>query len=366
MRVGVSAALVDGELVPGDVAVDHGHVTAVGVTPAGESGTAVPGFVDLQVNGFAGVDFLHANADGYRRAGAALAATGVTAYQPTFMSSPLASYWPALESAAQVQASGAAGPRVLGVHLEGPFLAAAFAGAHDPAHLLDPDLALADRLCDAGPVTMVTVAPERRGGLDLVRQLVGRGVVVSLGHCDADAATAHAAFDAGARAVTHIHNAQRRWAARDPGVAGVALVRPDVVVQAIVDGAHLAAETVLLAVAAAQGRFAVVSDAIEAGGLQPGRYRAGGRGVDVADGEVRLEDGTLAGSVGTMDQAVRNLVGLGVGLPEAVGAATCVPALLLGRDDLGSLRPGVRADLVVLDDELRVARTLVGGEQLHP
>jgi N-acetylglucosamine-6-phosphate deacetylase len=365
VRIGVRAAVVDGEVVAGDVAVDDGRVVAVGVAPAGRAGTAVPGFVDLQVNGFAGVEFVSADVAGYRAAGLAMAATGVTAYQPTLISSPAAAYGPALETAGLVASAHGDAPRVLGVHLEGPFLSPAFAGAHDPAHLLDPDPDLADRLCATGPVTMMTVAPERPGGLELVARLAARGVVVSLGHCDADAATAHAAFDRGARAVTHLHNAQRRWRARDPGVAGVALVRRDVVVQAIVDGVHLAAETALLAFTACRGRFALVTDAIAAATLPPDRYRFAGREVRVVDTQVRLPDGTLAGSVLTMDQAVRNLVALGAPLPAAVAAATSVPAGLLGLDDTGSLRPGQRADVAVLDDDLRVVRTLVGGRVVH-
>ncbi len=359
-QLGVGAALVDGELVAGDVALDGGRVHQVGVPVSGGHGLAVPGFVDLQVNGFAGVDFLDPGADGYGRAADALLTTGVTAYQPTFICSPESTYRSALAAAAAAQRSVPA-PRLLGVHLEGPFLSPAFPGAHDPAHIIPPDHALAERLCAGGPVTYMTLAPEQPGALELVSHLVRQGITVALGHCDAGAETAHAAFDRGARAVTHLHNAQRRWRARDPGVAGVALTRRDVVVQAIVDGIHLARETTLAAFSAARGRFALVTDAIEAAGLPSGTYRLGDREVEVADGAVRLADGTLAGSVLTMDVAVRNLVDLGIPIVEAVEAATRVPAGLVGRPELGTLRPGTPADIVVLDDDLRVVRTLVDG-----
>src|SRR3954470_8191427 len=227
MRLGVTAAVIDGQHVPGDVEIDDGVITRAGAPAPASGGLAVPGFVDAHINGFAGVDFLTASADGYRRAAEALAQTGVVAYQPTFITSPPEVLLAALGELA------AAGPLMLGAHLEGPFLSPRWPGAHDPAYLLQPDLALIDELLAAGPVTMVTLAPELPGGLDLVGHLVARDVVVSCGHTDADAATAHAAFDAGARALTHVYNAHRRWQARDPGPAGAALVRPDVTVQAI-------------------------------------------------------------------------------------------------------------------------------------
>lgn len=361
MRLGVRAALVDGVEVEGDVVVEGGSIARVGVLPPGRSGLAVPGLVDLHVNGFAGVDFLTAGDEDHRRAGAAMAATGVTAHLPTFVSSPVEVVFAAL---AAVDGLSGLAPRVLGAHLEGPFLSPRWPGAHDPAHLRAPDVALADRLCDAGPVRMVTLAPELPGGLELVGRLRARGVVVSCGHSDADAATAHAAFDRGATAVTHVHNAHRRWTPRDPGLAGAALVRPQVSVQTIVDGVHLAPETAQATFLAARERFCLVTDAVEAAGGGPRVCRLGGRVATVCAGAVRLADGTLAGSVLTLDQAVRNLVLGGAGLPQAIHAATAAPARLIGRDDLGNLREGCTADVAVLDDELRVTRTLVDGAEV--
>jgi N-acetylglucosamine-6-phosphate deacetylase len=361
VRLGVEAALVDGELVRGDVTVEDGVVTAVGVEPAGKTGIAVPGFVDAHVNGFAGVDFMTADADGYRRAAAALAATGVVAFQPTFVSAPVADYPAALQVAAEGTGPGL--PLVTGVHLEGPFLSPAWPGAHDPSALLAPDPRLAVRLCELGPVRTITLAPELPGGLELLERLVARGVVVSCGHSDADATVARAAFDRGARAITHLYNAHRRWEPRDPGLGGAALVHPRVSVQAIVDNVHLAPESAYAAFLAAGTRFCLVTDAIEATTLGPGEYALGGRTVHVRGGEVRLDDGTLAGSVLTMDQAVRNLVACGASLAQAIHAASTAPAALLGRSDLGALRPGAPAHLTVLDDELRPTRTLVGGNE---
>jgi N-acetylglucosamine-6-phosphate deacetylase len=361
VRLGVEAALVGDELVEGDVTVSDGVVAAVGVKPAGPVGTAVPGFVDVHINGVAGVDFLTADIADYRRAAGALARTGVVAFQPTFVSSHIEAYAEPLAAASEAAAAADGGPFVTGVHLEGPFLSPVWPGAHDRAHLRIPDPGLADRLISAGPVRMMTLAPELSGGLDLVERLARGGVAVSCGHSDADAPTAHAAFDRGARAITHLHNAHRRWRPRDPGVGGVALVRPDATVQAIVDGVHLAPEAAYAAFLASGARFCLVTDAIEAAMLDAGDYELGGRPVQVRDGAVRLLDGTLAGSVVTMDEALRNLVASGASLAAAIHAASTAPARLIGRDDLGALRPGGPAHLTVLDEELRPLRTLVDG-----
>jgi N-acetylglucosamine-6-phosphate deacetylase len=360
----VRGALLEGTVVPGDVAVDRDTVVEVGVDPPGRTGIACPGFIDLQVNGFAGADFLAADLDGYRQARRALAATGVTAFQPTLISSPPDVIEAALAVMAEAQLE--AGPQILGAHLEGPFLAAKWKGAHDERSIVDPDLRLAGRLWTAGPVTFMTIAPERPGATELLDWLLVHGVTVSLGHTDADAATAHAAYNRGARAVTHIFNAQRRFTARDPGITGVALSRPDVAVGLIADFVHLAPETARATWLACGPRLVLVTDAIAAAGQGDGEFRLGDRAVFVDSGAARLADGTLAGSVLSLDQAVRNLTTLGVPWEAAVGAATAAPARAINRPDLGLLRPGSRADIVVLDDDLAVVRTLVAGDEVWP
>jgi N-acetylglucosamine-6-phosphate deacetylase len=375
MRLGVREALVDGELVAGDVEVDGDTITAVGVQPAAANGTAVPGFVDLQVNGFGGIDFQSCDVEGYRTARAALAATGVTAFQPTLVTAPVARIERALATISAAQPDD--GSRILGAHLEGPFLSPRFKGAHDERHLLAPDIDVAARLCAAGPVTYMTLAPELPGAMELLAWLVERGIVVSLGHTDADADAANAAYDAGARTVTHLYNAQRRFTARDPGITGVALTRADVIVQVIADFVHLAPETVLATHLAVRDRLVLVTDAIAAataavaatdgsGALAPGgsvAFPIGDRTLHVDETSARLDDGTLAGSVLTMDRAVRNLVSLGIPLVEALGAASTTPATLVGRPELGTLAPGTPADVAVLDDDLRVTRTILGGRE---
>jgi N-acetylglucosamine-6-phosphate deacetylase len=231
--------------------------------------------------------------------------------------------------------------------------------------LQPPSAPLLERLAALGPVALVTLAPELPGAPALIEALVGRGIVVSCGHSDADAAAAHAAFDAGARAITHLHNAHRRLGHRDPGLGGVALVRPDVTVQAIVDGLHLAPEIAQAAFLCARERFSLVTDAMAAAGLGDGRYRLGSREVEVEGAAARLADGTIAGSLLTMDAAVRNLVALGASEAQALHAATRAPARLLARPGLGVLAPGAPADVVVLDDRLEVRATLVDGRDAY-
>jgi N-acetylglucosamine-6-phosphate deacetylase len=359
MRLGVEAALVDGTLVPGDVEIEDGLVSAVALSGAG-TGIASPGFLDLQVNGFGGVDLASADRSDYRRAGERQLETGTTAYQPTFITAPEDDL---LASLREVPTEPG-GPRILGVHVEGPFLSPARMGAHPPSARRDPDVALVDRLRAAGPVTYMTLAPERPGALTLVDHLRSAGIVVSAGHSNATAAEAGAGFDRGIRTVTHLFNAMRPLGHRDPGIAGAALAREDVVVQLVVDGVHLAPETVLLCWRAAAGRLALVTDAIAAAGEDDGSYRLAGVDVEVREGVARRADGVLAGSTLTMIGAVRNLHALGAPLAGALDAATRVPAGVVGRPELGTLAPGTPADVVVLDDRLEVQRVLVGGQTL--
>ena len=358
MRLGVEAALVRGVLVPGDVDVVDGVVLDVGLGGGTRGRIAVPGFVDLQVNGFGGIDFLAAGAEDYRQAGEALLQTGVTAYQPTFITAAETAMIDALRA---MPPNGSA-PHVVGAHLEGPFLSPERLGTHPFEHRRDPDLELLDRLLDVGRVTEMTLAPELAGAGELIRRLLDRGVVVSAGHTNATAEHARAAFDLGVSTTTHLFNAMRPFRSRDPGIIGVALTRPDVSVQLIVDGHHLADETVLLVWAAAAGRLALVSDATAGAGVGGGSYQLGDVAIEVADGVPMREDGVLAGTVLTMIEAVRNLHALGISLEDAIGAATTVPAGIVGRSDLGTLEPGGAADVVVLDDRLEIVNVLCAGE----
>jgi N-acetylglucosamine-6-phosphate deacetylase len=358
VKLGVQAALVGKELVPGDVEVVDGQVTAYGLASANGRGIASPGFLDLQVNGFGGVDFLEADDAGYRTAGEALLATGVTSFLPTFITAPEEQIVAAL---GEVPLGTNGGPRILGVHLEGPFLAPSRLGTHPASWRRDPDSDLLERLLAAGPVRLVTLAPELEGADVLIDLLQSHGIAVSCGHTDANAREANAAFDRGVRTVTHLFNAMRPFSHRDPGIAGVALTRDDVVVQVILDGVHLAPDTVKLVWKTAAGRVALVTDAMSGAGTGDGSYSLGGLEVEMRDGVARGPDGVLAGSSLTMLDAVRNLHALGVPLAEVLEAATTVPADIIGASDAGRIEVGSAADLIVLGDDLELERVLVAG-----
>jgi N-acetylglucosamine-6-phosphate deacetylase len=358
VRLGVGAALVDGTLVPGDVDVVDGRIAGVGLSSPNGTGIAAPGFVDLQVNGFAGVDFFSADAEGYRRAGEALLACGVTAYQPTFITSPEDELTAALR---EVPLNGSS-PHIIGAHLEGPFIAPERLGTHPAESRRDPDCDLLERLLAAGPVSHVTLAPELEGAHELMELLRRRSVTVSCGHSNATSVEARDAFARGAKTVTHIFNAMRPFAAREPGLAGAALVTGDVVIQVILDGVHLADDTARLVWQAAGGRVALVTDAIAAAGAGDGSYTLAGIDFEVENGIARRADSVLAGSTVPMIEAVRNLVTLGAPVGAALAAASEVPARIAGRPELGSLETGSAADVVVLDDRLEITRVLAAGE----
>ncbi|MDA0180981.1 N-acetylglucosamine-6-phosphate deacetylase [Solirubrobacter phytolaccae] len=350
---------MDRTFVPGDVAIDGGAIVEVGLASSNGSGIAAPGFIDLQVNGFAGVDLMATDHEGYVRVGEALLATGTTAFQPTFVTAPES----VLLDALRAMPVGGIGARVLGAHLEGPFLSPRRTGVHDPSHLSAPDVALLRRLLDVAPVSQMTVAPELPGAFELVDELVARGITVSAGHTDATAAEAHLGFDRGITTVTHLFNAMRPSTSRDPSVGFAALARHDVLVQMIVDLHHVAPDTVRVAWNAAGGRLALVTDAAPAAGMGDGEFVLGGRRIEAEDGVVRGPEGQLAGSALTMIEAVRNLHSLGVSLEAALAAASAVPARIAGRPDLGRLVPGAPADVVVLDDRLEIRQVLVDGRE---
>ena len=359
MKLGVHASVVDGRLVPGDVEVVDGRIAGYGLVSPNGRGIAVPGFVDLQVNGFAGVDFFEADADGYRRAGEALLESGVTGYLPTFITAPEEQLLAALR---EVPASSD-GPRILGVHLEGPFLSPLRLGIHPASARRDPDVGLLERLLAAGPVRLMTLAPELPGADELIETLLRREIAVSCGHSNATLEEANAAFDAGVRTVTHLFNAMRPFRHRDPGIAGAALARDDVIVQLILDGVHLAPETANVVWRAAAGRVALVTDAMAGATLTNGSHRIGGIEIEIRDGVARGPSGALAGSTLTMLDAVRNLHALGAPLEDAVTAATEVPARVLRLPAVGRLGVGLPADVVILTDELEIDRVLVDGRE---
>ena len=236
--------------------------------------------------------------------------------------------------------------------------------------MTDPTPEAVGALLDAaqGHLTIMTLAPERPGALAAIRQLAGRGVLVSVGHSDALAGQVSEAADAGARMVTHLFNGQRPLHHREPGVAGQALADHRLTSGLIADFRHVAAPVTAIAFAAAPGRIALVTDAAASAGMPPGPYLLGGQPIELPAGDgvppVR-PDGTLAGSALRLDVAVSNMVSVGVSLPEAVAAATRIPADLINRPDLGRIAPGARADLTWLGAGLRAEATWLAGQRVH-
>jgi N-acetylglucosamine-6-phosphate deacetylase len=360
-----------GVLGPGYVRVENDVIAEVGegrpsarpdLTLSG--GTLVPGLVDLQVNGYYGHDLVDADEDGWHTVVRRLPETGVTAFMPTFITAPVKVLADALHRTVALLPGLPAGSRVLGVHLEGPFLSERRRGAHNADHLVDPTPEALDALLETGLVQLVTLAPERAGGLAAVRALAAAGVLVSVGHSDATAEQVAEAADAGARKVTHLFNAQSGVHHREPGVAVQALVDERLTAGLIVDLHHVSPVVCRLAFQAAAGRIALVPDAAAAAGMAPGRYELGGRPIDLpAQGPpVRVGTDIIAGSALRLDAAIGNAVLIGIDLPTAVEAATRVPADLAGRPDLGRLEPGATADLLWLGEDLRARRTWVAGE----
>jgi N-acetylglucosamine-6-phosphate deacetylase len=366
VTAGVVAA-PDRDLVPGYVLVEDGRIAEVGQgQPRGADhrfpeGILVPGFVDLQVNGAAGADFLTCTPEQFARARTFLASTGTTSFLPTFVTAPLDAV---KEAARVVMESSPDGAQPVGIHLEGPALNPARAGAHDPRWMLPPeDPRLRQLVVELGrSVRLVTLAPEQPGGVELVRWLAGQGVVASLGHTDATYAQAREAFSAGARMVTHLFNAMRGFHHREPGVVGAALEEGDWACGLVADGFHVHPAAFRLAYRLlGPERISLVTDAVSALGAPAGRYRLGSQEITAEPaGPPRLPHGTLAGSVLRMDHAVVNAVRWGVPLRDAVRMASTTPARLAGLSDRGELRPGLRADLCVLL-EGQAAMTLVAG-----
>lgn len=327
-----------------------------------------PGFVDLQVNGSFGVD-VTSEAGRVPELSRKLLATGTTSYLPTLISSPLTLYREALPILARLAREGAPdGAEIFGVHLEGPFIDADKKGAHPANHVIPADVNLLDELLDLGLVRMLTLAPELEGAAELVKMAARRGVVVCAGHSNATFELAYRAFEGEVAGVTHLFNAMRSLHHREPGLPGAAFAHPRVMCGIIADGRHVHPEIVALAFRAlGPDRLYLVTDAIAATGMEPGEYPLATRRVYLEEGAPKLEDGTLAGSVLAMDEALRNVLAFtGCTLPEAVRMAAVTPARLVGEGGRkGRLASGYDADATVLSPEFSVEAVYRGGSRVY-
>lgn len=371
-----SARIVDGGeiLEDGWVRIEDGIVAARGsgsdwttadevvdaTTVAGTGALLTPGFIDIHGHGGAGAAF----DDGVEaiRTGRALhRAHGTTRAVISLVTGSVDALAGSVAAIADLTETDA---DVLGSHLEGPFLDPGHHGAHEPSLLRHPTAGDVARLLDAGRGTIrqITIAPELPGGLDAIRQIVAAGTAAAVGHTDADAATAVAAFEAGASILTHAFNAMPGIHHRAPGPVLAAAADHRVVLEVIADNVHLDPHVIKLVFDSAPGRVALITDAMAAAGSADGHYDLGAVSVTVEDGVARADDtGSIAGSTLTQDVALRRAVQAGATLPAAVLALTETPARAIGRDAvLGRLQEGLLGDAVLLDADLRVARVWTG------
>jgi N-acetylglucosamine-6-phosphate deacetylase len=364
------------------VLVEHGRVVDISTrssrqVPAGVStsdfghSVIAPGYIDLHIHGSAGYDVMDDTAEALPAIEQLLARHGVTSYFPTTVTAPMDTTLRALERLADAvekrernNADGKIRALPLGIHLEGPFISHARRGVHPPENLLAPTLALFEQFWQAarGRIRMMTIAPELEGAPEVIAEAARRGVCVSLGHSDADFAAAERGIAAGARHATHTFNAMRPLDHRSPGILGAVLTDRRVSADIIADGVHLDPAIVkLFANAKGPAQTVLITDATSATGMPDGRYRLGSFEVDVHDGKCMV-DGKLAGSVLTMDRAVRNLTRFAEwDLPRAVAAASQNPARVARITNKGVLAVGADADFVVLNSEGEVLRTFFGG-----
>lgn len=333
------------------------------------SGAVVlPGFIDPHIHGAGGADTMDGTRQALLTVSRTLAEEGTTAFLATTMTESPEAILRALTAVRDCRETP--GARLLGVHLEGPFISSDYAGAQPREYIAAPDPAVFDgyQAASGGKIRVVTVAPEVPGADALIRHLADTGIIPSVGHSAAGVADVRRAIACGARSVTHTYNAQSPFRHREIGVAGSALLFDELHCELIADGIHVSPEAIRLLVKnKPAGRVSLITDAMRAKGLPDGESELGGQKVFVRHGEARLADGTLAGSVLRMNDAVRRMVTVvGLSLPETVDMATKNTATLLGiSDGCGEIARGKRADFTVLDGDFRVLLTVVGGRVVY-
>lgn len=329
-----------------------------------------PGFIDVHVHGGGGADFMDASSEAAQTIAHTHARHGTTSLLATTLSAPEGELLAAIFAVREAAHLPVAGARILGIHLEGPYLNPSHRGAQDPRYLREPDLQEAGRLLEAGRglIRMVTLAPELPGALELITFLRQNGTAPSMSHSDATYDQIQEAVPRGLRHAAHVFNTMRGLHHREPGAVGAILDLPEIAAEMICDGVHLHPAVVrLLFRAKGTGGLILVTDAMRAAGLGDGRFTLGELDVTVSGGIARLGNGALAGSTLTMDAALRNFMAFtGLGLAEALPLVSENPARALGLDgQIGSIEAGQEADLVLLGDDCKVLMTVVGGKIVH-
>ena len=328
----------------------------------------LPGLVDIHTHGNSGYDFSDGSADGLVQMGRYLAVHGITSFTPTSTTMPYERLEQAFSTAAGcINNRPADGARVLGIHMEGPYLSEKKKGAQNGAFIKAPDiegfLSLREKCGDL--LRIVDVAPELEGAEAFIRA-VSPLCRVSLAHTDASYDEAVRAFDAGASHVTHLFNAMPPIHHRSPGVIGAACEREDVTAELICDGVHIHPSIIRMAFKLFPGRICLVSDALRCCGMPDGEYALGGQTVLLENGEARLPDGTLAGAVQNLYEDMVNAIRFGIRPEEAILAATLNPAKVIGADEeIGSLEAGKRADFIVCDEKWNLKEVYLGGVRIR-
>jgi N-acetylglucosamine-6-phosphate deacetylase len=328
----------------------------------------LPGFVDLHIHGAAGADVMDADPAALATVARFLSTCGVTSFLATTMTAPHGAILAAVAAVAAYGAEPQEGARLLGVHLEGPYISPLFPGAQPAAAIRPPNLAEFAELAGAGPLRMITLAPEVPGADALIRTARSHGLTVVLGHTDATYEECLAAVELGVSQATHTYNAMSGLHHRRPGALGATLSHDSIYAQLIADNIHVhPAGIKILARCKGSERTVLITDAIRATGMGPGHYDLAGQTVTVAEGACRLADGTLAGSILMMDEALRNfMAATGYSLAEAWPTTSRTPACSIGLGrEISSLAPGHCADLVLLDPQLAVVATVVGGRVVY-
>ena len=361
-------------LEPGTVIVREGKIAALeegARSVEGEAGvidaqglTVAPGLMDIHVHGGSGHDTMDATPEAIREMARFFARHGVTSFLPTTMSAGREETLTAIRNVARCMEEGTDGAEVLGVHMEGPYISVEKKGAQPPSQIRPADPEEYRAFFQAGPVRLITLAPEVPENRELITYAVEHGAAVAVGHSAATYEEVLEAVSLGLSQATHTFNGMAGLHHRRPGTVGAVLSCDEIYAQVIVDFVHIHPAVVKLLVRAkGPERTVLITDAIRAAGMPDGTYELGGQRVIVREGEARLPTGSLAGSILTMDRAVRNVMEAAeLSLPQALEMATITPARSIGVEDRkGSLEQGKDADIILLDEKLRVVLTLVGG-----
>ena len=372
-NITIANATKDG--ISGDIYIENGEIIEIAtsinkvadirIDAAGKDWIVVPGFIDIHIHGSSGFDVMDATPEALNGLASALPREGTTSFLATTMTQSDEAIAGALRNAGLFNADERQA-EMLGVHLEGPFISAIRAGAQPVEHITTPSFALFEQWQElsGNRIKIVTVAPEVENGLAFIEKVTTSGVIASIGHTDATSDIVRNAVEEGATHVTHLYNQMSPLHHREPGVVGAAFLEDSLLVEIIVDCIHSHPKSVELAYRQkTSNRIILITDAMRAKGLPPGIYDLGGQDVEVSHKDARLRDGTLAGSILTMEQAAQNMKAItNCSLGELVAMTSTNAAEQLGLSNKGRIEPGKDADLTIIDGEWNVQMTICRGE----